>query len=96
MYCNKIKYDYVTVEQYIEGQFAKYLNSTGDIINHGNEAGFKAETFARYSFVKSGIQLMVLDLQFECQLCDPEIACTELYANDLSVFFVLAICLEKL
>ena len=88
LYFSKIKDDYVTVEQYIEGQFTKYVNNTGDIINHGNEVGLKAEAFAHYSFVKSGKQLMVLDLQgVYFQLCDPEIASTELYADDLSIYF---------
>ena len=88
LYYSKIKDEYVTIEQYIEGKFTKYVNNTGDIINNEKEVGLKAEAFAHYSFVKSGKQLMVLDLQgVEFQLCDPEIASTKLYADDSSIYF---------
>ena len=48
----------------------------------------KAESFAHYSYVKSGEQLIIVDLQgVGFTLFDPEIASTQLYDKDNSIYF---------
>ena len=67
----------VTVEQFIPGNFCKYINNNGQIAESTEEQQDllqKAEYFVRFSFVYSNNQLMVLDLQgVGYQLFDPEI-----------------------
>ena len=56
--------EYVTVENYVEGKFQKYINNTGKILKVSDkELGLKAESFAHYMYEKSGKQLIVLDIQ---------------------------------
>ena len=48
----------------------------------------KAESFVHYSFVKSGKQLIIVDLQgVGFVLCDPEIASSELYDESDGIYF---------
>ena len=67
----------VTVEEFIPGQFFKYINNTGNIIVSQEHKTIieKAECFVHFSYESTSNQLMVLDLQgVGFQLFDPEIA----------------------
>ena len=88
LYYTVLKEEFVTVEPYIEGNFRKYVN-TGDItLKDGSELAMKAESFVHYSFVKSGKQLMIVDLQgVDYMLCDPEIASSKLYDENNDIYF---------
>ena len=89
LYYAEMKGEFVTVESYIEGSFRKYVNNTGDIVlKDGSEIAMKAESFVHYSFVKSGKQLIIVDLQgVGFVLCDPEIASSELYDESDGIYF---------
>ena len=69
-----------TIEQYLEGQFNKYVNNSGDICNQGEfeeerVMQEKAEALIHFSYENSQKQLMLLDIQgFGYNLIDPEIA----------------------
>lgn len=79
VYIGKLEDEFVTVEDYLSGKFCKYINNNGDFSSNGDEVSLKAEAFVHYSYVKSGAQLMVLDIQgVGYSLCDPEIASSEL------------------
>ena len=78
----------VTVEEYIEGKFTKYLNNNGDIFgDEGDVYLEKAENLVHYSHRTSEKELMLLDIQ-GCGniLCDPEIASKRLYADQEMLF----------
>ena len=74
----------VTVEEFVPGEFTKYINNDGlctrpSEINYGVEEVFqKAECFAHYTYVTSNHKFMLLDIQgSEYSLYDPEIATQE-------------------
>ncbi len=74
---------YVTVEQFIPGQFVKYVNNTGNIIpalnDVNNTRSQKAECLVHFSYIKSRKKLMLVDIQgSNYNLYDPEIASTDL------------------
>ena len=74
---------YVTVEQFIPGQFVTYVNNTGNIIpvNDVNSTrGQKAECLVHFSYIKSHKKLMLVDIQGS-SLYDPEIASTDLMVD---------------
>ena len=75
--------------KYLEETFQKHVNNNGYVCGDGSELSIKAETFSHYTYVSSGKQLMVLDIQgVDYTLCDPEIATSELLDNaDNSIFF---------
>ncbi len=89
LYYGKLNDEAVTIEQFIDGTFAKYINNTGDILIKDNSViALKAESFAHYSYVKSGEQLIIVDLQgVGFTLFDPEIASAKLYDEDNSIYF---------
>lgn len=67
--------EYVTVEEYIDGKFAKYINNNGDIFTKDGILCKKAESLAHFSYEKSQGKLMVLDIQGSgYSLYDPEIS----------------------
>jgi hypothetical protein len=78
----------VTLEEYIEGDFVKYVNNTGKTcVPDHNLIGQKAQCLAHFSYEKSNRELMILDLQGSGHvLFDPEIATTELY-KDKEILF---------
>ena len=79
----------VTVEEYVEGEFQKYVNNNGMCITSPAE-GFdeiyaKAQCLVHFSYHISERKLMLLDIQGSSfKLYDPEIATTDLLANDES------------
>ena len=66
--------EFITIEEYINGDFVKYINNDGDICEEG-EIGDKAQAFAHFTYEKSEGKLIVLDIQGAgYNLYDPEIA----------------------
>ena len=84
LYYGKLNDEAATIEQFIEGTFIKYINNTGEIlVNDNSSIALEAESFAHYSYVKSGEQLIVVDIQgVGFCLFDPEIASVKLYDED--------------
>lgn len=78
VYFSSLHSEYVTVENFVEGTFEKFINNNGDICavrEHSSEIGQKAEAFVHYTYRKSNEELMVTDIQgVKYQLCDPEVA----------------------
>ena len=80
----------VTVEEYVEGEFQKYVNNNGMCITSPAE-GFdeiyaKAQCLVHFSYHRSERKLMLLDIQGSSfKLYDPEIATTDLLANNESL-----------
>ena len=57
----KMDNEYITVEEFINGEFVKYLNNTGELCTEANDELIqKAECLAHFSFVKSEKRLMPL------------------------------------
>ena len=68
------------------------INNTGDILLEGNPQDIvkKAECFVHFTYVKSGEQLVGLDIQGnESTLTDPEIATKTLCDEEEQIFFIL-------
>ena len=87
VYFGKLYGECITVENYLEGEFQKYINNTGDVFGD-SELTMKAEAFSHFTYQKSGQQLMVVDIQgVGHQLFDPEIATSTLMDDDMSIFF---------
>ena len=75
VYFGKINYECVTVEEFLTGDFQKYINNNGSICLNDLDITEIAETFVHCTYEKSSNRLMIKDLQgVEYQLCDPEIA----------------------
>ncbi len=71
----------VTLEEFISGEFVKYINNTGDRCEENNIIADKA--FSHYTYEKSEKKLTVLDIQGSgYTLYDPEIASEELVDDD--------------
>ena len=86
--------EYVTIEEFIDGDFTKYLNNTGLVCgNRSTDECKKAECLAHYSYEKSSVnafaQLMLLDIQGSMYtLFDPEIASATLLIDSEYLFGV--------
>ena len=79
----------VTIEEYVEGEFQKYVNNNGVCITSPaeqfDEIYGKAQCLVHFSYQISERKLMLLDIQGSSfKLYDPEIATTDLIANDAS------------
>lgn len=75
--------EFVTVEEYIDGNFLKYLNNNGMVCVKTSALLEKAECLAHFGDEKWSHKLMFLDIQSTGhKLNDPEIASTELLEND--------------
>lgn len=74
---------YVTVEEFINGRFRKYINNNGEVCLTGDSISEKAECLAHFSYEKSEEKLLLVDIQ-GCgyEMCDPEIASAELFSHD--------------
>lgn len=84
IYLGKKGEEYVTVEEYVEGKFDKYINNDGKLCYCGHKIiSEKAECLAHYSYEKSNHELMLLDIQ-GCgyRLFDPEIASAKLVDDE--------------
>ena len=90
VYYTNFNGEYITVEEFIEGTFAKYKNNTGEICGDvSSEISLIAEAFVHFTYFNSNQQLMVSDIQgVDYWLCGPEIASAKLIdVNDSSIFF---------
>ena len=84
-----------TVEEFVPGDFVKYINNNGDCCSPPGECTteykdvfLKAECLVHYSYEYSKHKLMLLDIQgSKYQLYDPEIATTNLVCANSSEFF---------
>ncbi|KAG1652263.1 Transient receptor potential cation channel subfamily M member 6 [Nymphon striatum] len=80
IYLGKIKYEdrepeWVTVEEFIDGKFSKYINNNGVSCGTDSVIRRKCESLAHFSYEHSNGQLMVVDMQgSNHELFDPEIA----------------------
>ena len=81
-YCNlvyfgKIDHKCVTVEEFLPGDFQKYINNNGSTCLNDLDITEKAETFVHYTYEKSNNRLMITDLQgvgYQLCVCYLEIA----------------------
>ena len=55
--------EYITVEEYLEGNFEKHINNNGDICGTNKCLREKAECLAHFSFERSNKEIMVVDIQ---------------------------------
>ena len=78
--------DYVTIEEFFDGMFVKYINYNGDICTEDDVLCDKAQCFSHFTYEKSQGKLMVLD-GAGLNLYDPEIASAELTDDDGSLRF---------
>lgn len=79
--------DFVTVEEFIEGKFEKYVNNDGNICGKKGEVTEKAECLVHFSYEKSNKEVMLLDVQgCGCTLFDPEICSKEILSEDKILF----------
>ena len=84
IYLGKKGEEYVTVEEYVEGEFDKYSNNDGKLCYGGDKIiSEKAECLAHYSYEKSNHEPMLLDMQ-GCgySLFDPEMASAKLVDDE--------------
>lgn len=68
---------YIVIEDYIDGEFKKYINNNGVSHTDGVDTSLveKAECLTHFSYVKSDQHLMLVDIQgSQFKLYDPEIA----------------------
>ena len=78
--------DCITIEEFISGSFNKYINNNGKVCggrNTDSEICKKSECLVHYSYERSNMELMVVDIQgCEYMLCDPEIASKIIISDD--------------
>ena len=88
----KIQDKYVTVEEFINGTFVKYVNNNGTVCIQKSVSSLqaKAECLAHYSYMKSDKQLILLDIQ-GCgyTLFDPEVASLSSIFDEGGLLFCL-------
>ncbi|ESO88732.1 hypothetical protein LOTGIDRAFT_58355, partial [Lottia gigantea] len=80
--------EFVTLEEFIEGNFSKYINNDGAVCNDNDQDVIdKAECLVYYSYLKSDKELAIVDIQ-GCgyYLCDPEIASKTAFLKDELLF----------
>ena len=79
---------HITLEEFQDGKFVKYINNTGEIIHSEiaeeyDERIQKAEALAHFSYVSTNRKAMLLDIQgTDYCLIDPEIATEEINQNE--------------
>ncbi|CAB4019049.1 transient receptor potential cation channel subfamily M member 6-like [Paramuricea clavata] len=89
VYLGKKGDEFVTVEEFVDGEFSKYINNDGTLCKNVNEVILqKAECLSHFSFEKSNNQVMVLDIQ-GCgySLVDPEVASSSLFDENKELLF---------
>ena len=98
VYCTNFNGEYITVEEFIEGTFAKCINNTGEICGDvSSEISLKADAFVHFTYVNFNQQLMVSDIQgVDYWLCDPEIASAKLMMKMTVPFFSVAGTCQRL
>ena len=98
IFMGKMDNEYITVEEFINGEFVKYLNNTGELCTEANDelTSQKAECLVHFSFVKSEKRLMLVDIRGSgANLYDPGVASLELEDDgEISACFVRVIFLK--
>ena len=61
VYFGKINHKYVTVEEFVPGDFQTYINSCGSICLNDFDITEKAETFVHYTYEKPNNRLIVVE-----------------------------------
>ena len=95
MFQLNINHECVTVEEFLPGDFQKYVNNNGSTCLKDLEITEKAETFAHNTYEKLNNRLMITDLQgVGYNLCDAEIATQTIVKekSDKSKMFVKPLC----
>ena len=89
IFLGKIGNEYITIEEFIFGEFIKYMNNTGEVCGEPNdEFCQKAECLCHFSFQKSERKLMLVDIQGSgVNLYDPEIASIQQTSDDGKILF---------
>lgn len=85
----------ITVEEFVPGEFRKYVNNNGACLTSPGDACdevfAKAQCLVHYSYVFTEQKMMLVDLQGSMfQLYDPEIATTELTSKNSDEFYFCA------
>ena len=86
IFMGKIGEEYVTIEEFVDGTFRKYVNKNGNVCDKGDRTALfdKAECLAHFTYERSEKEVMLVDIQgCEYSLIDPEIASKELTLTDL-------------
>ena len=92
VYFGMIHQEPVTVEEYVDGEFIKYVNNDGECIESPQDdltsIFQKAQTLCHFSLEMSAGKLMLLDLQGSAyKLYDPEIATSDLQNENDEFYF---------
>ena len=86
----------VTVEEFVAGEFTKYINNDGmctrpsEISERCEEVFQKAECFARYTYVTSNQKFMLLDIHTPCMI--QKLPPKSTVMRMMSTTFVVEIC----
>ena len=79
IYLAKLDGECLTLEEFIEGKFEKYMNNTGEVCVSGDDVIVQKAEY---------LQLLVVDLQGSGHmLYDPEIATTQMFDSDEEFLF---------
>ena len=89
IYLAKLDGECLTLEEFIEGKFEKYMNNTGEVCVSDNDViGQKAECLSHFCYDISNSHLLVVDLQGSGHmLYDPEIATAKMLDSDEEFLF---------
>ena len=81
--------EFVTVEEFIDGEFVKFINNNGIVCEEDSTLlCWKAQTFSHFTFEKSDGKVIVLDIQGSgYTLYGPEIASIDIQNEDGSYQF---------
>ena len=90
VYYTEFNSEPVTVEEFVEGKFSKYINNDGRCVTPSNDASeeeeetyAKAQCLVHYTYIMSEKKLMILDIQGAgYSLYDPEIATVDIQDGD--------------
>ncbi len=81
IYLGKKGEECFTIEEFVPGNFRKFVNNDGSMcdINYEDEIDLKAGCLAHFSYEKTNKELILLDIQgCDHKMIDPEIASAEL------------------
>ena len=89
IYLAKLDGECFTLEEFIHGEFEKYMNNTGEVcVSRDDVIGQKAECLSHFSYEISNSQLLIVDLQGSGNmLYDPEIASAQMFDSDKEFLF---------
>jgi len=83
--------NFVTVEEFIDGDFVKYINNNGiTCVDPSDVNAQKAQCLTHYTYIKSEQELMLLDVQGSGEdLYDPEMASTQLFDDNQAILYCI-------